>query len=193
MAGALGLSLPSFAQTGFYTDFQTLIEIQKKNYSEKLEKYASRPSNLEDIKEPLKAELDPDFLSTIIFNTPARYAGLGGADKCGLYDLILSNLAQGASGDLDIFLVRYKNNKDKVVTAAASRKVFFEKIAFKQCPQVERFQKYFSLKNLPKTLKSLSLFPPSGQAECEKSHARLRSDPKTPYLCYLSEEIEGIP
>lgn len=192
LAGALGLSLSSYAQSGFYTDFQTLIEIQKTNFSQKFERYAAEPSKLEDIKDPLKAELDPDFLSSIIFNTPGRYAGLGGADKCGLYDLVLSNLAQGPNGDIEIFLVRYENNEGKIVTTAASRKDFFEKIAFKQCPQVERFQKYFGLKNLPTTLKNLSLLPPSGQAECEESHSKMRLDPKTPYLCYLSEEIQGI-
>lgn len=193
-AGALGLSLsPCFAQSGFYSNFKQLIEIQQSNYNKKLERLAGKPSDLSDMPDPLEAELDPDFLSSVIFHTPSRYAALGGAsDKCGLYDLILSNLAKGPQGDLQKFLVRYKTKNGDIKSAAVERETFFKKIAFKQCPQVEKFQAYFSLANLPATLKTINLETPSSMEACLSTHKDFLKDPKTPYLCYLSEQIKSI-
>ena len=197
LAGALGLSLASYlvanAQAGFYSNFEKLIEIQQSNYSKKLEKLAGSPANLNDLVDAEQAELDPDFLSSMIFNTPSRYASLGGSDKCGLYDLILSELARDQNGPLEKFIVRYKTKEGQVKTVATDRKTFFEKVAFKQCPQVEKFQSYFNLKNLPNTLKTINLSSPTSQNTCFEMHKDFVSDPKTPYLCYLYEQIDGIP
>lgn len=137
-------------------------------------------------------ELDPDFLSSMIFHTPSRYSILGGADKCGLYDLILSNLAQGANGDIQKFVVRYKNKEGETKLSLLDRNRFFKDIAFKQCPKVEKFQQYFSLRNLPKTLKTINLTPPVSMASCENSHKEFIKDPKAPYLCYISEKVSSI-
>lgn len=198
LAGALGLSLassslPLQAQSGFYSNFERLIEIQESNYTKKMEKLAGEPSELNDLLDPDKADLDPDFISSMIFHTPSRYASLGGADRCGLYDLILSNLARGPEGELQNFIVRYQTKEGVLKTVATDRKRFFQKVAFKQCPNVEKFQQYFNIKNLPNTLKTINLEAPTSEKACAEVHKRFTLDPKTPYLCYLSEQIKSIP
>ncbi|MEX0798703.1 MAG: hypothetical protein WD025_04635 [Bacteriovoracaceae bacterium] len=183
----------ALAQSGFYSNFEKLIEIHKSNYTKKLESLTGKTSSLNDLQDPAQAELDPDFLNTVVFHTPSRYASLAAKDRCSLYDLILSNLAQGPKGELTQFIIRYKNNKGEIKTSLADRKTFFEKIAFKQCPQVEKFQAYFNLKNLSNTLKTINLETPSSPEACLEVHQDFFMDYKTPYLCFLSEQIRKIP
>lgn len=197
LAGVLGLSLslPCSAneyKSGFYTNFEALIDIQNANYSKKIEKLAANRSKLNDLENPEQAELDPDFISALVFHTPSRFAALGGSDRCALYDLLLANLAKGPKGEVQDFIVRYKDKKGQIKTVLTDRESFFKEIAFKQCPQVKKFQAYFNVKNVGNTLKTLSLKTPSSQKACEQVHQDFIKDPKTPYLCFMAEQVGSI-
>ncbi|MCO4755550.1 MAG: hypothetical protein KC478_13805, partial [Bacteriovoracaceae bacterium] len=193
IAGVLALSLsPCFAQSGFYSNFKTLIDIQDKNYTKKLESYAGN-SKLKNLDALDSLDLDPDFVGSILFHTPSRYSSLGTLDSCSLYDLILSGLAKGPEGEIERFIVRYKTKDGKSETTVLNRKDFFEEVAFKRCPQVKKFQQYFNLKNVAKTLKTINLKTPTSEQACMQTHESFLKDHKTPYLCFLSEQVKSIP
>tara|TARA_Y100000780_G_scaffold132772_1_gene119474 strand:+ start:194652 stop:196571 length:1920 start_codon:yes stop_codon:yes gene_type:complete len=193
LAGAFALSLFShaFAQSGFYSNFKTLIEIQGNNYKKKIESYKADAS-LNDLQDLNSLDLDPDFVGSIIFHTPSRYTPLSNIDSCALYDLILSGLAKGPSGEIKEFLVRYKTKDQKLKTALVSKNTFFEKVVFKKCPNVLKFQEYFSLKNVKKTLETLSLKIPKNMNTCYEDHTAHSKDHKTAYLCFLSNQVSSI-
>ena len=183
----------SIAQNGFYKNFEELIKINKENYLKKLEKLTNRLSELNDLTDPNLAELDPDFINTIIFYTPSRYSALVAKDRCSLYDVILADLAQSHEGDIRFFIVRYKSDKGDIKTVAVNRNIFMDKVAYQQCPSIQNFFRYFNLANLEKTLKTINLKTPNSDNECLEIHANFISDYKTPYLCKISDKIKSIP
>jgi len=194
LAGAFVLSLlsPSFAQTGFYSNFKTLIEIQDDNFQKKLKNFKSG-SNLNDLADIKSLDLDEDFIGSIIFHTPSRYMSLANIDSCSLYDLILAGLAKGPNGEIQNFLVRYRTKGEILKTALISKKTFYEEVVYKRCPNVVKFQKYFDLKNVKSTLKSLSLSFPKNERTCQAEHEKHLNDHKTAYLCFLSDQVKSIP
>lgn len=185
--------LLSNAQSGFYKNFEELIKINKSNYLKKLEKLTTNLSELNDLTDPNQAELDPDFINTLIFYTPSRYSALVSKDRCSLYDVILADLAQSHEGNIRFFIVRYKNSSGKLKTVAVNRNTFMDKVAYQQCPSIQNFFRYFTISNLPKTLKTINLSTPNSDSECLEVHQQFMGDYKTPYLCKISDTIKGIP
>tara|TARA_B100001971_G_C18268024_1_gene596358 strand:- start:33744 stop:35690 length:1947 start_codon:yes stop_codon:yes gene_type:complete len=183
----------SLAQNGFYNNFEELIKISKTNYLKKLEKLTTNLSELNDLTDPNLAELDPDFINTMIFYTPSRYSALVAKDKCSLYDVILADLAQSHEGDIRFFIVRYKSDTGEVKTVAVNRNIFMDKVAYAQCPSIQRFFQYFNLANVEKTLKTITLPTPKSDEECKEIHRQFVEDYKTPYLCKISDHVKQIP
>jgi hypothetical protein len=181
------------AQSGFYQNFEKLIKINKENYLKKLEKLTRNLSELNDLVDPNQAELDPDFINTLIFYTPSRYSALVSKDKCSLYDIILADLAQSHEGDIRYFIIRYKNKAGEVKSVAVNRSIFMEKVAYGQCPSIRKFNLYFNLANIKKTLKGIVLKTPTSDNQCLEIHQEFMNDYKTPYLCKISEKVAALP
>jgi len=186
-------SIQSHAQSGFYNNFQNLIKINKTNYLKKLENLTRNLSELNDLTDPSLAELDPDFVNTLIFYTPSRYSALVSKDKCSLYDVILAELAQSHNSEIRFFLVRYKNDEGEVKSVAVNKNIFMQKVAYKQCPSIQKFYQYFTLANVQKTLKAIILKTPTSDNECREIHQEFINDYKTPYLCRISDKIQALP
>lgn len=181
-----------FAQDvpGLYESFESLIDIEEDQYNKRLEKLKNSISNLTDLKDANQVELDPQFLNHILFYSPSRYASLASKDRCSLYDLILSGHIQGKEGPISRFLISYTSKGDKTKTVLVSRNTFLDRIAYIQCPQSKTFAQYFQIKNLPKTLKTVFLEPPTSYDQCYAVHQAFINDYKTPYLCQIYEHIE---
>jgi len=186
-------SVYSQSTPGLYQSFEKLITINKDNYQKRLEKLSSKTTTLTNIKSYDDVEFDPDFINTILFYTPSRYTVLAIKDKCSLYDLILSGHIKGPLGEIKKFIVKYKDRKDNLKIGIVKKETFLRKIAFKQCPKAEQFFKYFQIKNLKKTLKTVFLKTPKSYDECTQIHTNFVNDYKTPYLCNLYENIAFIP
>jgi hypothetical protein len=193
LLGLLIFSCHAFGQSGFYQNFEKLIKINKANYLKKLEKLTRNLSELNDLVDPNLAELDPDFINTLIFYTPSRYSALVSKDKCSLYDIILADLAQSHAGKINYFIIRYKNKAGEVKTVAVNRNIFMDKVAYAQCPSIRQFSLYFNLANVEKTLKKIILKTPTSDTQCREIHQEFLNDYKTPYLCKISEKISALP
>ncbi len=178
---------------GIYQSLETLIEVQDTNYSKKIKKLRNKISSLNNLKDPMTVELDPDFINHILFYSASRYSSLAHKDRCSLYDLILSGHLKDKEGNLRRFLIKYETRKGKVKTALVSRSTFLQKVAFKQCPQSQNFQKYFQLKNLKNTLKTVVLQTPTSYDQCYEVYDNFVNDYKTPYLCQIYEQIKKAP
>jgi hypothetical protein len=178
---------------GLYESLETLITIQDNSYSKKMKKFRNKISNLTNLKDPMTVELDPDFINNILFHSPSRYSSLAHKDRCSLYDLILSGHIRDEDGDLRRFLIKYETRKGKIKTTLVSRTTFLNQVAFKQCPQSKNFERYFQVKNLKKTLKTIKLEVPTSYDQCYKVYNEFVSDYKTPYLCKIYEQIKKAP
>lgn len=177
---------------GLYQSFETLIELQKSNYQKKLEKLSNKSTTLNNLANAQDVDLDPDFINTVLFYSPSRYASLAHKDRCSFYDLYLAGHIKGPNGPLANFIVRYKDKKGIVKTGVVRPNVFLQKIAYIQCPQSQKFFQYFQLKNLNKTLKTIYLKPPKSYDQCYDIHKEFINDYRTPYLCKIYESIDSI-
>lgn len=193
MVALLLVSSNIFAQgKGLYQSFETLIDLQKINYQKKLEKLSTKSTTLRNLADVNQVDLDPDFINTVLFYSPSRYASLAHKDKCSFYDLYLAGHIKGPNGPLSKFIIRYKDKKGESKTGVVTPKIFLEKIAYVQCPQSKKFFQYFQLKNLKNTLKTVYLKPPSSYDQCYKLHDEFTNDYKTPYLCKIYESVDSI-
>jgi hypothetical protein len=197
MVSALFIIFPNYSfadeTPGLYQTLETLVEVQDSSYSKKMKKLRNKISNLNNLKDPMTVELDPDFINHILFYSPSRYSSLAHKDKCSFYDLVLSGHLRDKDGQLRRFLITYESRKGKIKTSLVSRSTFLQKVAFKQCPQSQNFQKYFQLKNLKKTLETVTLMTPTSYDQCYKVYNEFVNDYKTPYLCQIYEQIKKVP
>ena len=178
---------------GLYQTLETLIEVQDKSFAKKMKKLRNKISNLNNLKDPMTVELDPDFINHILFYSPSRYSSLAHKDRCSLYDLVLSGHLRDKEGQLRRFLIKYQTRKGKIKTSLVSKSTFLQKVAFKQCPQSQKFQQYFNMRNLKKTLKTITLEVPTSYDQCYKVYNEFVNDYKTPYLCQIYEQIKKVP
>lgn len=177
---------------GLYSSFEEFIKINDEKFQNKIKIQGNRFSDLNDLTNPELLELDPDFLNSIIFQTPSRYLSLGTKDKCNFYDLFLAGLLKSPEDDFNTFLVKYQNKSGEVVTRLVKKDVFIKKVISVVCPSSLRFQAYFNPANVQKTLKTVNFKTPDSISECLKIHQNLISDYKTPYLCQIQNKIESI-
>ena len=185
-------SLPSSAQ-GLYQSFENLLDIQKTNYDKKVNQLSKKTINLNRIENLDEVELDNDFINTILFYSPSRYSSLAYKDKCSFYDLFLAGHIKGPDGALNNFIIAYKTKKGEIKKSVIKAETFIERIAFEQCPQSKKFHDYFTLKNLNKTAKTITLKTPTTEEDCFEIHQQYLDDYKTPYLCKMHEYIDDIP
>lgn len=178
---------------GLYQNFNSLLDLQKENYEKKLNLLSRKAININKIANINEVELDNDFINTLLFYSPSRYSSLAYKDKCSFYDLYLAGHIKGPNGALKNFIIKYKNKKGEVKKGVLKADSFIKEIAFKQCPQSEKFHKYFTLKNLNKTAKKIFLKSPTTEGECYDIHQKYLDDYKTPYLCKMHEYIDAIP
>lgn len=137
-------------------------------------------------------KLNKTFLKSILLYTPKRFLQLALKDRCSFYDLILSNNLKSKNGKIEQFLVERKNNSSKYDIGFMSRKDFIEIVIKAECPDSIKFAQYFILKNLDQTLKKFRFKTPKNKAECSDIREEIIKDHKTPYFCYLNEEIKKI-
>jgi hypothetical protein len=181
------------ARQGLFQSFETLLDIQSQNYQKKIESLGRQSSTLNNLSSADEVELDADFINTILFYSASRYTSLAFKDRCSFYDLYLAGHLKGPQGAIENFVVKFKSKKGEVQTALVNPQNFLEKVAFVQCPQSQKFSQYFEVKNLPQTVKTIFLKPPTNQEDCLEIHQKLLADPKTPYLCKMSDYIDAIP
>lgn len=184
----------SFANTvpGLYQSFESFIDLEKEKFVKKIDKLRKGADSLNDLKDISSVDLDPAYLNHILFYTPNRYAVLAQKDKCSFYDLIQANLIKDHTGPVDYFIIRYTPEAGKPRRAFVDKKIFLEKIAIKECPQLFSFESYFNQKNFSKTIKTLNIQTPKTMDDCYSIHKSFIKDFKTPYLCSINEKIDSI-
>ncbi len=178
--------------SGLYSSFQSLIKIESDNYFQKKEKLKTNYSNLSDLKDYTSVKLDIDFINHILFHSPSKYASLAANDRCSFYDLVLAGHIKDSEGSIKHFILEYETRKGRQKLAIVSKPIFMDKVAFKQCPKIKTFSKYFNTKNVKKTLATMNLKVPSNMDQCFQIHKDFIQDHKTPYLCKVYEQVEQI-
>ncbi len=186
-------SLDTFGFSGFYNTFEDFLQIDKQRLLKKKEIAMKKSFSINDVNDLKQVELDSDFITSILFNTPSRYLLLGTKDKCSLYDLIKAGLVKSSEEELNIYLIQYKNKNGTLITAGINSKEFFDKIVSIQCPQTETFAKYFNLENIQKTFSQYSLEIPVDFNSCNKMRNDFIADYKAPYFCQTAELASNIP
>jgi hypothetical protein len=177
---------------GLYQTFEQFIYFSGENFEKKLKKLKKKPDSLNRLKDVDKVDLDPDFLNHILFHTPTRYAMLAQKDRCSFYDLVLAGLVRDHEGPIKYLVIRYTPKKGKPRRSFVYLDMFMEKIGLQQCPKARKFQSYFTLKNFPKTIKTINLQTPNSLDHCYEVHKNFMNDYKTPYLCSIYEKIDRL-
>lgn len=184
------LSFNLLAQTGLVQTYQNYLT--KKNTEFDLLQSSLVQSSSDWDKDYQEVYLDKRFLNSILFFTPKRFLKLGTKDKCSFYDLVLSNTLKDKNGEIQNFLVTVVSKDKKIQNINLKRSDFIQFVVAKECPQSINFSLYFTTTNLRTTLKKFSFKVPKNRNECSEVHSYYVKDHKTPYFCYLNQEINKI-
>lgn len=177
---------------GIFSTFKEMIQIDQTKYNRKVEKLVRDYTKIIDLKSINQIEVDPDFLTTILFHSNDQYNVLSIKDECAFYDVFLADLFKGPSGRIEKVIVQYKNKKDILKTALINRKEFVNKVIKVKCPNSITLKKHFTLKNIPNTLKTVSFPSPTNKKECNELHESFINDVKTPHLCHIYEKATSV-
>jgi hypothetical protein len=200
----LCLSLTSFAQTtplptpasvdypGILESLEKLIQIDNTKFTKKIELLAKGGKSLSSTSGITSLELDPDFLNSIILHSSPSYVKLASGSKCQFYDAIINDLVKNAEGKLKNVLISYVNKNQERDSAIVTKKDFINTVVPSECPETSKLIDQFQIKNLDKTIASVSFDHPTSKDQCHNTYVEWLNSSKTPYFCKLHEFIKEV-
>ncbi|MEE2670870.1 MAG: hypothetical protein VYA54_04135 [Bdellovibrionota bacterium] len=187
-------SFNSFAQNspGLFQRFTELLSEQKKLYN-KLEAQAQKNSfSVNDINSFSEISLNLDYINLVLFNTPLRYHYFLQKDKCAIYDLLVTDLAEMPDYFKEQIFFTYKNKKGAQLEASMPKAKYFKEIVGQICPGVIKIGQNFETASLRNTLSQLKINYPEKKPQCEEYFKEFRKAVTSPYLCHIIENIENL-
>lgn len=175
---------------GLLESFVEYIEIDKSKYTKKYNLLKSRGSIQNVPIDMAKVDLDPDYINTILFYTPVKYAQLSFANFCNFYDLMLNDLWKTYTGDM-IMIREMGTGKDpKIESRLIKQNNFLNAALVQGCKKSAALNYFFSTQKLKQTMSKIELKTPNDFDLCLKQHEKLLADPKTPYYCRIYNNIK---
>ena len=185
---------PSSPYPRFFSTVEQLIKIDDRSYHQLWQKSALSSIGSRRLTELKDIALDPVFLQSILFHSPAVFSDLAAEDECRFYAFLEQGLLSRPLHIMQNIPIRY-TDQGKRLLAVVPAKDFFAFIYGKkhtQC-QINNDQKrLFRGKSLKKTLAMLKLPVPSNWDDCFKIFQEWREKPLLAPLCRLAEGIRLV-
>lgn len=190
--GLAFLILPqAYSQTqGLLETVESLIEIQKNQYTKLSESVSTNPKVLSALQKNTNVVLDKYFARSLLFHSESKYLDLINHNECSLFALLENGLLKHSNGKVDSVFVTIEENNNKE-TAAVELNNFLQIIYSKKCFQNRDLAKLFSDQNIKTTVQSTRFTAPKSQEMCATTLEEWRRNSYTPYLCKISETIKS--
>ena len=174
---------------GIIESLQTLVELDKKNHRKLIEAIKSSPGSIKQFSVQDTLKLDPQFMRSILLHSSESYLSIIDDRYC-IFLALLENGLLRASFGLSEEMVVVASSKTKKKSMVISKKDFFHHVYRQRCFQNRQIGTLFELKNLKKTMDSLSFPIPKTHKECHRIMDNWHKNPYTPYLCSIPDIIE---
>lgn len=175
---------------GTYTSFEKLLKFDQERFEAKETSLEGRNVTGADLQGVQQIDLDPDFLNSIMLNTPSEYLSLAARNKCGLYDTLVADLLRLPKGKVDRIFIQYQNKEGARISATMSKNDFLETVVYPACPETKALIPKFQIRTLDSTIKAASFPVPTTRQQCEATRVSWLENPQTPYWCQVHEVIE---
>ncbi|MBD65196.1 MAG: hypothetical protein CME62_08315 [Halobacteriovoraceae bacterium] len=185
------MSAQSHGQT-LFTQLESAIEKSKSQYPKLIEKYSKSNFSLSNVADPSQIAFHPSFMNMIMLHNQNSVLKLGLKDSCAFVDLLSSELLYGPDKKLEYVLISFKDKRNELQTHALKVPAYLEQIGYPQCPQSKVLQQSFKPRNIRKILSTEKINYPKSQSECQQNYQAFINDPKSPYLCHISQMIQDL-
>ncbi len=172
---------------GVYESFEKIIEFDEQRFDAKAKELAKAPQTLADIKDVQTVDLDPDFMNSLILNSPSGYLKLASKDRCAFYSTLIADLLRTKEGKVERIFVQYQNKNGQNITAVVPKQDFLNKAVLQACPQASELIAKFQVKVMDATIAETNFEIPSNTEQCDFTYLSWLNDSKTPYWCQIHE------
>lgn len=172
---------------GLFGTFSALIEIDKEKLTNKKLALKSQYAKARDLVDISVIDIDPDFLNSIILNSPSSYLAIAEKDQCLFYDLMITNLLKSSLGPIDDVFIQYQSLAGNTISSLMKKKDFIEKVIYPRCPLSKTLAREFQVKVLQRTINQTNFTMPDNYQQCQSIHFNWLSERKTPYYCQIYE------
>lgn len=174
---------------GSFESFEKLIQFDEQRFDAKTRIVGNHSVGSQQLKDPSKLDIDPDFMNSLILNSPSGYLRLAAKDRCAFYDVLLADLLRTKEGPVKRILVQYQAENGEMISASMNKKDFLEKVVLTKCARVRDTVALFQVKTIPQAIKATKFEMPRGREQCDAIHAAWLDDPKSPYWCQINDII----
>lgn len=179
----------SLRYPGVYESFEKMIQFDETRFETKSAELAAANKTLGEIKDINAIDVDPDFMNSLILNSPAGYLRLAGRDRCAFYDTLITDLLKTKDGKVSRVFIQYQDQDGQNISAIVSKKDFLEKVVYQSCPKTKEIIAKFQIKVIDQTIKATNFDVPNNREQCEFVFNTWSDDPHTPYWCQIHELI----
>ncbi len=172
---------------GVYESFEKIISFDEQRFDTKDKALAKAPQTIADIKDVELVDLDPDFMNSLILNSPSGYLKLASKDRCAFYNTLIADLLKTKEGKVERVFVQYQNKQGQNITAVVPKQDFLNKAVLQACPKAAEMIAKFQIKVMDQTINETSFEIPNNIEQCDLTYLNWVNDSKTPYWCQIHE------
>ena len=178
------------AYPGALESMRKLTEFDNIRMGTKKTAVTGRKVTFRDIETDAKIDLDPDFLNSIMLNTPSAYLALAGQNKCAFYSTLLADLLKTRDGKITDLIIQYQKKDGTRISATINKRDFIDRVIYPSCPDTIKMVNLFQLKTIDTAIRGTSFDPPTSRTQCEQSFNSWVLDSKTPYWCQIDDVLK---
>ena len=173
---------------GIIESLESLIDVDRSNYSKKMQIIAKSPKLGVDLNKISNQEIDPDFIQSVVFHSDKKALSMMGQNPCAFYALLETNLLKNSSGPVTDVMIRYPSDKDYQY-ALVPKNDFTEKIYRNTCQDNPKLKIKYQTFKIAETINSLPIPAPQIESECSSIILKWQKNPEMPYLCDVIDVI----
>jgi hypothetical protein len=173
---------------GIIESLETLIDIDRANFSKKMQIIAKSPKLGVDLNKISNQEIDPDFIQSLVFHSDKKVLSMIGQNPCAFYALLETNLLKNSSGVITDVMIRYPSEKDYQY-ALIPKNDFTEKIYRNTCQDNPKLKQKYQTFKIAETINALPILSPQIESECSSIIDKWQKNPEMPYLCDVMDLI----
>ena len=181
----------SVVHPGALETMRQLTEFDKVRLNSKISAVSGRKVTVRDIEADSKIDIDPDFLNSIILNTPATFMALAAQGKCAFYNALLADLLRTRDGKIEEIVIQYQKKDGTKISAVMGKRDFIDKVIAPNCPNTAKLVSGFQINSLDAVIKSTAFDAPTSRAQCDVQFNNWVQDSKSPFWCQIDEVIKN--
>lgn len=175
---------------GVFESFEKMIQFDETRFDAKSKELSDANKTLTELKDINSVDIDPDFMNSLILNSPTGYLKLAGRDRCAFYDTMITDLLRTKEGKIERVFIQYQDKDGQNISAAVTKKDFLDRIVYQTCPKTRETIAQFQIKVIDSTIKATNFEIPNNREQCEFIFNSWSDDSKTPYWCQIHELLE---